>query len=322
MSAKLKRVAVAGSTGYSGQEICALLKRHPHFSLDALVGRDNKPEEFKNKIDLVFLCTPNETSLEWAPAFLKNNISVIDVSGAFRLKKHAYPEWYGFEHSAAAWLSKSEYGLYPWQKLEPFSGGEPRLIANPGCYPTAVLMAAIPLLRSGLIREDSLFIDAKSGVTGAGRKADVKLLYSEVADEFAPYKVGRHQHWPEIVEALESHASVKVNPVFITELLPLRRGISAALFAEWKKPKTALADLEAYFREVYSGQPDVSVGTDPTLSSLRAVVNTNRVHIQINEAFGRPLVFSVIDNLLRGAAGQALMNANQLAGLPAHTGLA
>jgi N-acetyl-gamma-glutamyl-phosphate reductase len=324
---KLSRVAVAGATGYSGQELVQLLSKHPHFKLAHRIGREDALASLKGQIDLAFLCTPNETSLEMARELLALGIHVVDVSGAFRLKKHDYPQWYGFEHTAPELLARSEYALYPWRKTEPVREGQPaRLIANPGCYPTATLLALIPLVRSGLVRPESLYVDAKSGTTGAGRKGEVKLLFSEIYGEFAPYKVGRHQHWPEIVEAVESFAGVAINPVFVTELLPVERGISVAVFGEWKdddvrRDPDRLAKLQAAFATAYEGQPDISTGAGAELASLKAVTRTNRAHIQIQEAFGRPVIFSVIDNLLRGAAGQALMNANQLAGLPAQTGL-
>jgi N-acetyl-gamma-glutamyl-phosphate reductase len=325
MGVSVVRVAVAGSTGYSGQELVSLLARHSQFQLKAKIGREDVAESLKGQIDLAFLCTPNEVSAEMAPRLLKAGIHVVDVSGAFRLKKHAYPEWYGFEHPCPELLKVSEYGLYPWKKVRAIQTGEaPRLIANPGCYPTATLGALIPILKSGLVDPATLVVDAKSGTTGAGRKAETKLLFSELYGEFSPYKVGRHQHWPEIVEYAELFSGVRPNPLFITELLPIPRGISVAVFGQWKTgsdSQSRLSQLVEAFRQAYQDQPDIRVGTEAELSSLKAVVGTNRMHLQITEAFGRPVVFSVIDNLARGAAGQALVNANALAGLSVQEGL-
>lgn len=319
----LSRVAIAGSTGYSGQELTRLLNRHKGFQVVARIGREDKVSDLAGKIDLAFLCTPNETSLEMAPQLLAAGIHVVDVSGAFRLQKHSYPEWYGFEHTQNGWLRKAEYALYPWKKITPAKIGEPRLIANPGCFTTATLMALIPLLKSGLLKPTGLTIDAKSGTTGAGRKADVRLLFSEIEGEFAPYKVGKHQHWPEIVEAVETFAGVQASPLFVTELLPTSRGISAAIFGEWaSRPSQGAQALFDVLQAAYGDQPDISVGLDASFSSMKAVVNTNRVHFQVAEAYGRPVVFSVIDNLVRGAAGQALMNGNLLAGYDVREGLA
>ncbi len=318
---KISRVAIAGASGYSGQELVRILARHRHFKCDKFIGREENLSELKGKVDLAFLCTPAETSLEMAPKLLKLGIHVVDVSGAFRLKKFSYSEWYGFEHSAPQALAAAEYGLFPWKELE-IAGSDARLVANPGCFSTAVLMGIIPMIKSGLIRPESLVIDAKSGTTGAGRKAEVKLLFSEIANEFAPYRVGKHQHWPEIVEAAKTHAGIDINPLFITELLPLPRGISAAIFADWARPGLKASDLCESIQRAYATESDISVGLEASFSSMKAVVNTNRVHLQVAEAFGRPVVFVVIDNLLRGAAGQALMNANLLAGIPVQEGLA
>ncbi len=248
-------------------------------------------------------------------------MNVIDLSGAFRLKKHSYPEWYGFSHAHPDWLSRSEYALYPWVKPLPLSQKPgPRLISNPGCYATAVEMTLLPLLRDKVIHPDNIFIDAKSGTSGAGRKASVNLLFSEVANEFKPYKVGSHQHWPEIVETLESLGAGSTQPVFVTELLPLERGISAAFFLDWHPELPAsrrtAKSLEASLREAYSQDPSVEVGTDESFASLRGVQRSNKISIRATVAFGRPLVFSTLDNLQRGAAGQALMNAYCLAGRP------
>lgn len=328
----LSRVAIAGSTGYSGQELTRLLNHHKGFQLTAKIGREDvarlgRPEgaeDLRGKVDLAFLCTPNEISLEMAPKLLAAGIHVVDVSGAFRLQKHGYPEWYGFEHTAPEWLRRAEYALYPWKKIPAAqAGAAPRLIANPGCFPTATLMAVLPLLKSGLVDPGTLVVDAKSGTTGAGRKGDVRLLFSEIEGEFAPYKVGKHQHWPEIVEAVEAFAQKTIAPLFVTELLPTSRGISAAVFGAWtQRPASGVQALVEAFQSFYKDEPDVSVGTDPSFASMKAVANTNRVHFQVAEAYGRPVVFSVIDNLVRGAAGQALMNGNLLAGFPVREGLA
>jgi N-acetyl-gamma-glutamyl-phosphate reductase len=316
------RVGVAGGTGYSGQELLDLLARDKeNFEVAALLGRDNfEPSRLKD-LDLVFLCTPNEVSLEMAPPLLEHGVSVIDVSGAFRLKKYSYEEWYGFEHTQKTWLAKSEYALYPWTRIPSLKEkAGPRLIANPGCYATAAQMTLIPLLKAGLLDPQHVYMDAKSGTSGAGRKAQVSLLHSEVFGEFRPYKVGKHQHWPEIVENLELLSGVRLQPVFVTELLPIERGISIASFLEWHPSLSAVdrtpETLLQTFREAYAGDPSVRVGTDDSFSSLKAVQRTNRISIQVGVAFGRPMLFTVIDNLQRGAAGQALMNAYQLAGRP------
>jgi N-acetyl-gamma-glutamyl-phosphate reductase len=274
------------------------------------------PERLKG-LDLVFLCTPNEISLEWAPKILAQGVSVIDLSGSFRLKKHDYLKWYGFDHTENELLKKSEYALYPWQKLASLKDkAGPRLIANPGCYATAVEMTLLPLLKAQVIHAQHIFVDAKSGTTGAGRKASAALLFSEVAGEFKPYKVGQHQHWPEIVETLEKFAGVVCEPVFVTELLPIERGISAAFFMEWDpawpQEKRTAHELEKIFVEAYLSDASVKIGQGDEFAAIKSVARTNKISIKVNVAFDKPIAFCVIDNLQRGAAGQALMNAYQL----------
>lgn len=317
---KNARVALAGATGYSGLELVRLLNGHPHVKLTEKIGRDTDVGTLAGRVDLAFLATPAEVSLEMAPVLLKAGIHVVDLSGAFRLKRHAYPEWYGFEHSARALLESAEYGMYPWKPLKPATGS-PRLVANPGCYATAVALALIPLVKSGVVDAASLAVDAKSGTSGAGRKAETRLLFSEIFGEYLPYKVGRHQHWPEIVETVENETSVRLNFPFVTSLIPVERGISATIFGAWKNG-SKMTELAAAFEAAYGAQPDMKIGRDGTALSMKAVVGTNRVHFEIAEAFGKPIVFVSIDNLLRGAAGQALMNANQLLGFSAQEGLA
>ncbi|MEO5667089.1 MAG: N-acetyl-gamma-glutamyl-phosphate reductase [Bdellovibrionota bacterium] len=319
-------VGVVGGSGYSGQELIDLLRGSKQdFELRAQLTRDDlaSDEALKKKIsglDIVFLCTPNEISLELAPKILAAGVSVIDLSGAFRLKKHSYSQWYGFEHSSPACLAQSEYALYPWVKPASLKAKPgPRLIANPGCYATAVEMTLIPLLKSELIDPVRIFIDAKSGASGAGRKPQLSLLFTEIANEFKPYKVGSHQHWPEIVESVEALSGVTTAPVFITELLPIERGISAAFFLEWNPslpPELRHVDhLVRSIASAYGDDPSIEVGSDEKFGTLRGVQKNNRISIRATVAFGRPVIFTTLDNLQRGAAGQALMNAYCLAGL-------
>jgi N-acetyl-gamma-glutamyl-phosphate reductase len=323
LGAKMTSVGVVGGTGYSGQEMARLLKRHPRFSMKFEKGRDFKLDDHKGQVEAIFLCTPNETSLELAPQILAAGIHVIDLSGAYRLKKHDYKTWYGFEHTEKKSLDISEYGLYPWKVIGAAEKNKPRLIANPGCFTTTILMGLIPLLKNKLIRADSVYIDAKSGTTGAGRKPEINLLHAEVADDILPYKIGRHQHWPELVESAHTFAGEKCEPVFVTELLPIRRGISAAIFSDWgpgAKMKSA-AELRACFESYYASHPDIIIKNEGQTVDLKSVAHTNEVHISLHEAYGRPLVFVATDNLLRGAAGQALMNANLLFGFDVREGL-
>ncbi len=312
MNSKTK-IAIVGAAGYSGQELEVCLKRHRYFEIVERVGRDFDLKILKGRVELVFLCTPAETSLEMAPKLNELGIHVVDLSGAFRLKRNSYKEWYGFDHVESDVLKKAEYALYPFRRVPSVKKqSSARLISNPGCYSTATALGLIPLVQSGWFKNDSFFVDAKSGTSGAGRKAQTDLLFSELYGEFKPYKVGKHQHWPEVVEAIEDFAAQKISPVFITELLPVFRGISLCIFADWKGAAKSVQDIISLYETTYKDDSQIKVGVEPDLMSLKKVSHTNFVHISPQIAYGRPVVFVLIDNLQRGAAGQALMNANQL----------
>jgi N-acetyl-gamma-glutamyl-phosphate reductase len=328
MSAQF-RAGVLGAQGYSGQVLVELLKKQKKFEVSALAGRADNPESLVGKVDVLFSCLPHEASLEWVPRFLEKGSSVIDLSGAFRLKNHDYADWYGFDHTQKKYLSESHYGLQPFAKVSPWKPGQkPVLVANPGCYATAVQLLLIPLLKSGLLNPQSIFLDAKSGTTGAGRKANQELLFSEIYSSFAPYKTGRHQHWPEIIEGCQSFsgpASSGIRPVFVTELLPVDRGISVCAFLDWN-PKIAeserkIESLEQAWEQSYRSDPGFVLCREDAEMNIRKVRGTNHFRLRITEAYGRLIAFCAIDNLMRGASSQALMNANQLLGFETHEGL-
>jgi N-acetyl-gamma-glutamyl-phosphate reductase len=249
---------------------------------------------------------------------LKAGVRVIDLSGAFRLKTQSYPQWYGFEHSEKDLLAQAQYGLVP------FCGPKAsQLIANPGCYATAVLMPLIPLLRDGLIDPASIVIDAKSGTTGAGKKAAENLIFSEVDGECLPYKVGKHQHLPEIQEYAHALGGQAIDPFFATHLLPVRRGIIAGIYA--KLTQGSYQKVPGTF--LFDGYPLVSVEqieTPKTSSyalSLKRIVGSPKIRIgyQVND--NKLYVFSLIDNLMKGAASQAVENLNRALDLPIDAGL-
>jgi N-acetyl-gamma-glutamyl-phosphate reductase len=330
--------SVVGARGFSGLETARLLLQHPVARLThcfatsefALPGFSNSPaakqvqclpdsEIMRNLTDVVFLATPAEVSLELAPKILAAGKKVIDLSGAFRLKKNDYRKWYGFEHTAKMALQAAQYGLCPW--IGPAQGET--LIANPGCYATAVTLALIPVLKSDLIREDHIVIDAKSGATGAGKTASAHLLFTEVDGECLPYKVGRHQHYPEMVEAIEEFSGRKIDAHLTTSLLPIRRGIIAGVYATLKPGKT-LIDVEQAFAEAYRHYPLVchaKLVNEPALLQLKRVVGTAHSHISYEAQENKLYLFSCIDNLLKGAASQAIENFNRLSDLPVETGL-
>jgi N-acetyl-gamma-glutamyl-phosphate reductase len=330
--------SVVGARGYSGLETARLLLQHPAAALtacfatskfeleDYLSSAKSKniscyvdSELMSHLTDVVFLATPAEVSLELAPKILDKGKKVIDLSGAFRLKKNDYKKWYGFDHTEKSVLSTSNYGLLPW--VGP-SKNE-KLIANPGCYATAISLALIPMLKSDLIHEKNIVIDAKSGTTGAGKKATEALLFSEVESECLPYKVGRHQHYPEIVEAIELFSGKTIDAHMTTSLLPIRRGIIAGVYATLKDGVTT-EHVRAAFEASYSNYSLIShasVQTEPQLLSLKKVVGTGKTHISYEVVGNKLYLFSTIDNLLKGAASQAIENFNRISDLPVETGV-
>lgn len=330
--------SIVGARGYSGLETAKILLRHPGFKLthafatstfdlSALLSSEgvkgvmclNDDELMDNLTDVVFLATPAEVSLKLAPQILSAGKKVVDLSGAFRLKKSDYARWYGFDHHEPAWLERAHFGLVPW--AQPTL--ETRLVANPGCFATAVNMALIPLLKDSLIEASSLVIDAKSGATGAGKKAAENLLFTEVQGECLPYKIGKHQHEPEIGEAAERFGGQVIDAHFTTSLLGARRGIIVGLYARLREG-VDLAQVEEAYRRAYADSPLVRTAhaeQEPQLLQLKKVVGTARTHITFAAQGSKLYVFSCLDNLMKGAASQAVENANLLFGYPAETGL-
>jgi N-acetyl-gamma-glutamyl-phosphate reductase len=325
------KVSVVGARGYSGLELVKLLLKHPgvelthayasqKFSLtdDLLItsaakvicGVESDLDQDPNSI--VFLATPAEFSMKWAPKLVAQGKQVIDLSGAFRLKQSSYSTWYGFEHTEAAALKCAVYGLCP------FTGAwssPQKLIANPGCYATAAALALVPLLKKGLIETDHIVIDAKSGTTGAGRKASEALLFSEVDGECLPYKVGKHQHLPEIVETVKQFTGATIEPHFTTHLLPVKRGIIASVYATSKT--SDIAKIAAAYEEVSKADPLFRHGTKISqLAAMKQVVGTAYSHVSYELVGNKLYVFSVIDNLMKGAASQAVENLNRVLDLP------
>lgn len=336
LSPKSVNVAVVGSSGYSGFELLRILKKHPAVSNLISFGTKNTLEGETNyhtvdkifalsqNFEIVFLATHAEVSLELAPKLLKLGISVIDLSGAFRLNTENivgdYLNWYKIQHSNPELVKSAHYGLVPWSLKK--ASDNPILIANPGCYATAILMALLPLLKDGIIEADNIVIDAKSGATGAGKKAEEGLNFCEVDGECLPYKVGHHQHLPEIILQSAVFSNVKIEPHFSTHLLPVRRGIIAGIYTKLKPRKTA-ADIEQSFCEYYAHYPLVKFSQEikKDLVSLKKVVGTPSTHISYVIDGDKLYLYSVIDNLLKGAASQAIENFNIINDLPVITGL-
>lgn len=315
-----RAVALAGASGYSGREFLKWVSRHPYIEVTHEIGRETPLETLTGKVEAAVLATPAEVSLEMTPRLLAQGIKVVDVSGAFRLKNHSYPEWYGFAHPNTQLLQSATYGLYPWTKANP----ETILVANPGCYTTTALMGLIPLLKDRVISAEVIHIDAASGASGAGKKQAPHLMFSELTGNSYAYKTGKHQHWPELVEYLVALGNVpQVNPILSTKLLPTFRGILATLFLDWHPNLPASAHnvetLRNSFHKYYGNESDVLISENEI--QLAQVCDTNKFAVSAHVAYGKPVVYCALDNLVRGAAGQALMNLNQLFGFPAQQGL-
>lgn len=268
--------------------------------------------------DVVFLATPAEISLKLADEIVKAGKVAIDISGAFRLKQHDYKSWYGFEHHNLELLKTAHYGLRPFSEKN--TG---KLLANPGCYATAITMALIPLIKENVITTSNIVIDAKSGTSGAGKKASESMLFTEVDGECLPYKVGRHQHYPEIVEVINHFANTQIDFHLTTSLLPTRRGIIAGVYAELENGKT-IEDVTHAFARAFANYPLVQYGKlkdKPYLLSLKKVLGTAKTHISYEVVGKKVYVFSLIDNLMKGAASQAVENLNNLYGFQPFAGL-
>ncbi len=333
------KVGIVGATGYTGVELLRLLLDHPDVRIVTVTSRTEagRPLEalFPNlrgwstlrfeapsterlgTCDLVFFATPNGTAMQWAPELLDAGVRVIDLAADFRLKDAAeWSRWYGMEHACPQLLAEAVYGL-PEINREAIRSA--RLVANPGCYPTAVILGLLPLLEAGVVRAGSLIADAKSGVSGAGRKAQRHTLLAEAGENFQAYAVDGHRHLPEITQTLRE-VSPEAGLTFVPHLLPMIRGIHATLYAELRE---ARVDLHALYRERYAGEPFVDVldpGAHPQTRSVRGT-NLCRIAVHHPQEAGRVVVLSVIDNLVKGAAGQAVHNMNLMFGLDERAGL-
>lgn len=335
------RVGVVGGTGYTGVEVLRLLAGRRDVEVAAVTSRaaagvrvDRRfpnlrgvtnlvfraPDEAGlGDCDVVFFATPNGTAMAQAPALLEAGVRVVDVSADFRLRDAGvYARWYGAEHVAPDWLAQAVYGL---PELHRDAIREARLVANPGCYPTAVQLGLLPLVEAGLVDRDRLVASAVSGASGAGRKERADLLLAETGDSTRAYGAGVHRHQPEIAQGLADAAGAPVDPLFVPHLVPQIRGIHATLFAELTDDP---GDLQALYEARYADEPFVDVlppGSHPETRSVRGA-NVCRLAVhRPDPGAGRVIVLAVIDNLVKGAAGQAIQNMNLMCGLGEDTGL-
>jgi N-acetyl-gamma-glutamyl-phosphate reductase len=334
-------VAVVGASGYSGLELTRILARHPAARVTALysdrwseeLAGDRLPllgevarlayrplaEGHAAEADWVFLATPAEVSADLAPKLLAKGCRVVDLSGAFRLlDTAAYPPWYGFDHPAPHLLADARYGL-PELARDRLPGA--KLVTNPGCYATAIALAIAPLVRSGLVASDGICVTGMSGVSGAGRKASEDYSFCETAEDVRAYRLGKHQHVPEIEQTVARYAGACGPISFTPVLVPIRRGILATVTLRLTgRPKSS--ELHDAIARAYVEEPFVRLlPADKVM--VKDVVHTNRCHVGVamDARAGVAVVSSAIDNLLKGAAGQAVQSMNAALGLPETTGL-
>lgn len=333
------RVGIVGGTGYTGVELLRLLARHPQAELVTITSRKESgmpvADLFPNlrghidlrfsdpqdagleECDVVFFATPNGIAMQQARDLLTAGVRVIDLAADFRIQDlDVWQKWYGMEHACPDLVTQAVYGL-PEVNREQIRTA--RLIANPGCYPTAVQLGFLPLLEAGLVDERALIADAKSGVSGAGRKAEVGALFAEAGDNFKAYAASGHRHLPEISQGLTRYAGKPANLTFVPHLTPLIRGIHATLYARL----TGDADFQLLFEQRYQHEPFVDVlpfGAHPETRSGRGA-NNCRIALHRPQGGDTLVILSVIDNLVKGASGQAVQNMNIMFGLPESMGL-
>jgi N-acetyl-gamma-glutamyl-phosphate reductase len=339
MEVRVVKVGIVGGTGYTGVELLRLLAAHPQVELRAITSRADAgmpvsqmfpslrgrvalafshPEEAHlEQCDVVFFATPNGIAMQQTRALLDAGVKVIDLAADFRIKDIAvWEKWYGMTHVCPDLVVEAVYGL-PEVNREKIK--KARLVANPGCYPTAAQLGFIPLLEAGAVDEGSLIADCKSGVSGAGRKAEVHTLFSEASDNFKAYGVTGHRHLPEIRQGLTNVQGKPVGLTFVPHLTPLIRGIHATLYARLTKD----VDLQALFEQRYAGEHFVDVMPAGAMPETRSVRGSNVCRIAVHRPQGGDtvVVLSVIDNLVKGAAGQAVQNMNIMFGLSEATGI-
>lgn len=340
MDERIIEVGIIGGTGYSGAELLRLLARHPRARIRSITSRGeagkpvasvfphlegyldlafSHPEDAGlTTCDLVFSATPNGVAMEHAPALLAQRVRVIDLAADFRLRDAAlWERWYQMPHRCPELLPEAVYGLPETHRAEIANA---RLVANPGCYPTVVQLGLLPLIEADAVDRDRLIADCKSGVSGAGRTPHVHTLFGEAADNFKAYGVAGHRHLPEIEQELSAVAGAELRMTFIPHLAPMIRGIHATIYAPLKDPKL---DLQALFERRFRDEPFVRVLPEGNHPETRSVRGSNMCQIAVHRARKGTLavVLAVIDNLTKGAAGQAVQNMNLMFGWPETLGL-
>jgi len=337
---KKPRVGIINVTGYAGVELARLLSQHPEVELASVTGRSAAGQKLNEvfphlanlnltieaemgEVDFVFSAMPHKESAREIIPWLGSGTKVVDISADFRLKDAAaYPGWYGFTHPAPQLLAQAVYGLTELCRTQLASA---KLVANPGCYPTGAILALAPAVKEGLIEPD-IVIDSKSGVSGAGRSLSLQTHFSEVNEDVTAYALGGHRHLPEIVQELAGLGTKSPAVTFIPHLIPMTRGLLTTAYAplvtgKIKAGKKGEADLRQIYLDFYQNEPFVRVVTSPPHTKHTLGNNACLIYPTIDHRTGRLVVISCLDNLVKGAAGQAVQNMNLMLGLPEVTGL-
>lgn len=334
------KVGVVGATGYAGEEVIKILVNHKDVritELQAVIDKEEPisdifpalrgkidiicrlpdPGAMAKNIDIVFLGLPHKISMEIVPVFLKFGKKVIDLSADYRLDPEVYKKWYGIEHKDKGNIPGAVYGL---PELYADKIKKALLIANPGCYPTGIILGISPMLKEKAVRLGTIISDSKSGTSGAGRKPDLALSFCEVNENLKAYKVNEHQHKPEITKILSDVAKEAVDIIFTPHLIPMNRGILSTIYMKLAKPLDTKAVLGIY-KNFYKGKPFVRISPEGKLPQIRDVVLTNYCDIGVKVTGDTLIVVSCIDNLKKGAAGQAVQNMNIMCGFSETEGL-
>jgi len=340
---KKLRVAIVGASGYTGVELLRIMKLHPAVEVTVVTSRQNQgtpveelfpslhgyadlkftaPDvgEICQSAEIVFTAVPHQTAMAVVPGFLEAGLKVIDLSADFRIREQAvYEKWYQ-EHSAPELLNEAVYGL---PELYREKIADTRLAANPGCYPTSTILPLAPLLNKGMVLPENIIVDSKSGTSGAGRGAAVATLFCEVNEGFKAYKVGNHRHTPEIEQELSAAAGRGIRINFTPHLVPMNRGILSTIYCRLSDPVTTTETVQRALEEFYENAPFVRIlpsGQFPNVSSVRGS-NYCDIGVSADSRTGTLILVSVIDNLVKGASGQAVQNMNIMCGLPQTTAL-
>ena len=335
------KVGIINVTGYAGSELARILYRHPHVEISSVTGRSaagqklgsvfphlsaldlNITEDLADDVDVVFSALPHKASAEAVIPLLAKGTRVIDISADFRLKQaNQYEEWYGVQHPDPSYLEDAVYGI---TELHEEEISRAQLIANPGCYPTSAILAMAPAVKLGLIEPD-IVIDSKSGVSGAGRGLSMSTHYSEVNENTMAYSLAGHRHLPEITQELALLTDQTLEITFLTHLVPMTRGILSSCYSRLKQGHTlmntgTISDVKEAYKEFYKDHPFVVITDTPPQTKQTLGNNQCLIHPTIDLRTNRLIVISCIDNLVKGAAGQAVQNMNLMYQLPEETAL-